>query len=137
MPPRTRLDPLVKWKERQVERAKLELAVRLKALAIAQERIAETAAQLERLPSQATSVDDLELLDRAVARGRADLETAKKEWAVADQALRKSQVGYAEVHRQAETFRRANERQRAVLIQEIERRERKTLDEIANLLHER
>jgi flagellar export protein FliJ len=137
MPPRTRLDPLVKWKEREVERAKLELAVRLKALAIAQERIAETAAQLERLPSQATSVDDLELLDRAVARGRADLETAKKEWAVADQALRKSQVGYAEVHRQAETFRRANERQRAVLIQEIERRERKTLDEIANLLHER
>jgi flagellar export protein FliJ len=137
MPPRTRLDPLVKWKEREVERAKLELAVRLKALAIAQERIAETEAQLGRLPSQATSVDDLELLDRAVARGRADLEAAKKEWSVADQALRLSQAGYAEIHRKAETFRRANERQRAVLIQEIERRERKTLDEIANLLRER
>ena len=135
--PKTRLDPLVKWKERQVERAKLELAVRLKALAIAQERISETVAQLGRLPSQATSVNDLELLDRAVARGRADLEAAKKEWAVADQALRQSQAGYVEVHRQAETFRRASERQRAVLIQEIERRERKTLDEIANLLRER
>ncbi len=137
MPPKTRLDPLVKWKEREVDRAKLALAMRLKALAIAQERIAETAAQLERLPSQATSVDDLELLDRAVARGRADLEAAKKEWAEADQALRKSQAAYAEIHRQAETFRRASERQRAALIQEIERRERKTLDEIANLLRER
>jgi flagellar biosynthesis chaperone FliJ len=137
MPPKTRLDPLVKWKEREVERAKLELAVRLKALAIAQERIAETAAQLGRLPSQATSVDDLELLDRAVARGRADLEVAKKEWSEADQALRKSQAAYADVHRQAETFRRANDRQRAVLVQEIERQERKTLDEIANLLRER
>jgi flagellar export protein FliJ len=137
MPLKTRLDPLVKWKEREVERAKLALAVRLKALAIALEHIAETSAQLGRLPSQATSVDDLELVDRAVARARADLEAAKKEWAVADQALRQSQAGYAEIHRQAETFRRANERQRAVLIQEIERRERKTLDEIANLLRER
>jgi flagellar biosynthesis chaperone FliJ len=120
-----------------VERAKLALAVRLKALAMAQERIAESSAQLGRLPTEATSVDELELLDRAVARGRSDLEAARKEWAEADQALRKSQAAYAEIHRQAETFRRANERQRALLIQEIERRERKTLDEIANLLRER
>jgi flagellar export protein FliJ len=134
---KTRLDPLVRWKEREVERAKLALAVRLKALAMAQERIAESSAQLGRLPTEATSVDELELLDRAVARGRSDLEAARKEWAEADQALRKSQAAYAEIHRQAETFRRANERQRALLIQEIERRERKTLDEIANLLRER
>jgi flagellar export protein FliJ len=134
---KTRLDPLVRWKEREVERAKLALAVRLKALAMAQERIAESSAQLGRLPTEATSVDELELLDRAVARGRSDLEVARKEWAEADQALRKSQAAYAEIHRQAETFRRANERQRALLIQEIERRERKTLDEIANLLRER
>ncbi len=137
MPPKTRLDPLVRWKEREVERAKLALAVRLKALAIAQERISENLARLGRLPSEATSVDELDLLDRAVARGRADLEAARKEWAEADQSLRQSQAAYAEIHRQAETFRRANERQRAALIQEIERRERKTLDEIANLLRER
>jgi len=137
MPLKTRLDPLVKWKEREVERAKLGLAVRLKALAVAQERIAEISGQLGRLPSQATSVDELELLDRAVARGRSDLEAAKKEWAAADQELRRSQEAYAQIHRQAETFRRANERQRAVLIQEIERQERKTLDEIANLLRDR
>jgi flagellar export protein FliJ len=137
MPPKTRLDPLVRWKEREVERAKLALAVRLKALAIAQERISESSARLGRLPSEATSVDELDMLDRAVARGRADLEAARKEWAEADQSLRQSQAAYAEIHRQAETFRRANERQRAALIQEIERRERKTLDEIANLLRER
>jgi flagellar export protein FliJ len=134
---KTRLDPLVRWKEREVERAKLALAVRLKSLAIAQEHIAETSAQLGRLPTAATSVDELDLLERAIARGRADLDAARKEWAEADQALRKSQAAYAEIHRQAETFRRANERQRAALIQEIERQERKTLDEIANLLRER
>jgi len=134
---KTRLDPLVKWKEREVERAKVALAARLKALAVAQEKLEDTAAQLAKLPAHATSADELDLLERASARGRADLEAAKKEWASADQALRQSQQAYADVHRQAETFRRASDRQRAVLVQEIERRERKTLDEIANLLRER
>jgi len=134
---KTRLDPLVKWKEREVERAKLALAERLKALAMAQERVEGTSAQLGKLPSQATSADELDLLERAVARGRADLAAARQEWASADQALRQSQRAFAEIHRQAETSRRASDRQRAALIQEIERRERKTLDEIANLLHER
>jgi flagellar export protein FliJ len=137
MPLKTRLDPLVKWKEREVERAKLALAERLKALAIAQERIGEAQAQLARLPASVTSVDDLELIERAVARGRSDLDAARKQWAEADQSLRKSQEAFTQVHRQAETFRRASERQRALLIQAIEKQERKTLDEIANLLRER
>jgi flagellar export protein FliJ len=137
MPPKTRLDPLVKWKEREVERAKLALAERLRTLAVAQERIEEAQAQLGRLPAQVTSVDELELIERAVARGRADLDAARKQWAEADQLLRKSQEAFTQVHRQAETFRRASERQRALLIQAIEKQERKTLDEIANLLRER
>jgi hypothetical protein len=134
MAPKTRLDPLVKWKERELDAARRALAARLKALADTRERIEKAQRDLTALPRGATNVDQLELIDRAVVRARKDLERATAEAEVAAKAVATAQVAVTEVHRRVEIFRRASERQRTVLIQEAERSERRTLDELALLL---
>ena len=53
---------------------------------------------------------------------------------MAGKAVKVAQDAVTEVNRRVEMFRRANERQRAALVQEAERAERKTLDELALLL---
>jgi flagellar export protein FliJ len=133
-PPKTRLDPLVQWKEREMETARAQLAERLKALAEAREVVLAREATLAGLSSAITSSDEADLLERAAARARVDIARAAEAVKAATAALEKSQLAYVQAHRRLETFRRANERQRTALIAEIEREERRTLDELANLL---
>lgn len=132
--PKTRLDPLVQWKERELEKARALLAARLKALSQARQAVASAGERLAGLSTQVTSSDEAELLERAAVRARADIAAAENEVKLATSALEKSQAAYTEAHRRLETFRRANERQRAAMVADIEREERRTLDELANLL---
>ncbi len=134
MAPKTRLDPLVKWKERELDAARRLLAERMQALASARARAEAAASELTKLPTQAKTIDDFALFEGAAAHARKQVALATAEAEVAGKAVKVAQDAVTEVNRRVEMFRRANERQRAALVQEAERAERKTLDELALLL---
>jgi len=133
VPPKTRLDRLVHFRERSEETA-------LQDLAQAQSRrdlAARTLAGLRlraRADERAPGAAELWVLEE-VAHLRALRQVQRAEGELAA-ALRKEQVaraGYGVAHRNAEVVRKAQEKKRAEILAERERRERKALDELATL----
>jgi flagellar export protein FliJ len=133
--PATRLDVVVKLRERDEEKARLALAE--------SERAAKAAAEAARRAAEQTRKDHRGSGTAAlwemqeVAHGRAlhDAAEAAKAAGLADQHLVKTRSQYSSAYKRAETIRRVAETRRSELIAEIEGRERKELDELGVLLH--
>lgn len=133
MPPKTRLDRLVTFRERSEDSALQNLARAQSSRDVAARTLAGLRVQAradEREPGAA----ELWVLEE-VAHLRALRQVQRAEGELAA-ALRKEQVaraGYGAAHRNAEVARKAQEKKRAEIVGERERRERKALDELATL----
>ncbi len=131
---KTRLDAVVKLRERAEDSTKI-------ALARARKEVAEAQAALERLRERARA-DDREAGDaadweiRQRARDRALAEIKKAEEAVRQLKSREAAArqAYEAAHRQLEAVRRVAENKRAEMRREAERKDRKAMDEIAGIL---
>ena len=137
MPFKTRLDAVVKLRQRAEDAAKL-------ALARARKDVAEAGAELERLRARARQDDRAagcaaEWEVRQRARDRALAEIEKAEEALRQLRAREAEArnGYETAHRQLEAVRRVAESKRAEMAREADRKDRKTMDEIAGILHGR
>jgi flagellar export protein FliJ len=133
--PATRLDVVVKLRERDEEQARAALAESERAAKAAAEA-ARRAAEQTRKDSRTSGSAALWVMHDA-AHGRAlhDAAEAEKVSGAADQHLVKSRSQYSSAYKRAETIRRVAETRRSELIAEIEGRERKEFDEIGVLLH--
>jgi flagellar biosynthesis chaperone FliJ len=134
MATRTRLDRIVQLKERTEDHA-------LENLARAQSSLGRAAARLAGLRQEARSdgrgmampADMLVFEEHAHVRALQALRTAERELAG---AMRKEQIaraGYVAAFRSAEALRRAQEKKRAEIEDEWERRDRRAEDELATL----
>jgi flagellar FliJ protein len=133
VPPKTRLDRLVTFRERSEETA-------LQTLARAQGSRDQAARTLAGLRRQAREDErekgsaELWVLEE-VAHLRALRQVAHAETDLAA-AMRKEQsarAGYTAAHRKAEVARKVQDKKRVEIVTERERRERKALDELATL----
>ncbi|HTN54125.1 MAG TPA: hypothetical protein VML50_17080 [Anaeromyxobacter sp.] len=133
MAPRTRLDRLVSVRERSEDSALETLSRAQRGVARATERLAglrETARADRRQPGVADLWAVEEIAHIRVLRA---VEAAEGDVAKALRTERAAQSGYVDARRSAEVVRRAQEKKRAELRDDRERRERKALDELATL----
>lgn len=135
MKPATRLDVVVKLRERDEEKARTALAD--------SERAAKDAAEAAKLALETTRRDSRsrgnaalwQLHDAAHGRALHDAAEAAKVAGAADLHLVRSRDHYSSAYKRAETIRRVAESRRSEIIAEAEGRERKELDELGVLLH--
>jgi flagellar export protein FliJ len=129
-PPKTRLDPLVKLKERAEERARRNLAKASQDLALIQSKL-DQLRQLAAKDSQVSgSAADWELRDVAHARALSDIRKAEEGVAAAARREQTAREAYGAAYRELDAIRRAAEARRSELMLELETRERKELDEL-------
>lgn len=131
--PKTRLDRLVRLKERSAQGALANLAHARSSLGRAQQRRmgALAAARNDgRAPGEAA----LWVLEEAVHhRALQALKAAEGQLSAAADGERSALDAYGAAHRQADVVRRVAERRRAELARERERTDRRGLDELATL----
>ncbi len=134
---KTRLDAVVRVRERSEDAAKVALArarMEVTRAASGLERLRERARHEDR---QAGSAAQWEI--RQAARDRAVAEIKRAEEAL--RALEAREVAarqaYEAAHRELEAVRRVAESKRAEMAREAGRKERKAMDEIAAILHGR
>jgi flagellar export protein FliJ len=133
--PGTRLDVVVKLREKDEDRAKKALAESERALRQAEaeheQAIAATRVDLRVSGSAA----DWQLLDAAHGRALFEAAHAARAKVVAHQKHESSREQYASAYKRAETIRRVAETRRAEIAAEAEAKDRKELDELGVLLH--
>lgn len=131
--PRTRLDRLVQVRERGEDTALHNLARAQASLGRVTERLAGLR-QEARVDGRGRGTAHLWMVEEAAhVRALHDVRGAERELA---QALRKEQsarAGYATAQRDAEVARRVQEKKRAELRVERERREARAIEELATL----
>lgn len=133
MAPSTRLDPVVKLREREEQEARLRLADAIRKTAEARQALLDArlraAADL-----RATGVAALwAMVEDSHARAIREVKrlAAEVDRAVAEEERVRAE--YVAAHRAAEAVRRVRETRREELRTEAARRERKELDELASL----
>jgi len=133
MVPKTRLDKLVMIRERTEDTA-------LENLARAQTSLGRAAARLAGMRQAASSdgrgagVAELWALEEnAHARALQALRVAERELSGAMRKEQQARVGYVTAFHNAEAIRRAQEKKRAEVTEEWDRRERRDEDELATL----
>ncbi|HEY0713833.1 MAG TPA: hypothetical protein VGF45_14230 [Polyangia bacterium] len=135
MKPATRLDVVVKLRERDEEQARRALADSERAAKAAAEAARHAAEHARKDHRGAGSAAFWQMHDAAHGRALHEAAEAEKAAGMAEQHLVKSRGQYSSAYKRAETIRRVAETRRSELIAEIEGRERKELDEIGVLLH--
>ncbi|MGC3998705.1 MAG: hypothetical protein QM767_15110 [Anaeromyxobacter sp.] len=132
-PPKTRLDRLVTVRERTEESALETLARAQTGRDHAAQRLAG-AQQSARVDARAPGAAELWLLEEhAHVRALQQVARAREQLAQAETHEATARAGYTAAHRQAEVARRAQEKKRAEIVSDREKRERKALDELATL----
>jgi flagellar export protein FliJ len=132
---KTRLDVVVKLRERDEESARTVLADSERALRQAEEEAVRTL-EATRLDLRVSgSAADWQLLDAAHGRALYDAAVAANAAHAAAQHHEKSREVYSSAYKRAETIRRVAETRRAELIAEAEGKDRKEMDELGVLLH--
>jgi flagellar export protein FliJ len=137
VPPKTRLDAVVKIRERDEDTARIQLSedqrrqlAAIKALDEAKERTRHDA----RTSGRAM---DWDLADRAHQRALLDARLAEHAVKAADEKVGSSRANYVGAYAKAEAMRRIVETRRAEIVKEHEKKEAKHLDEMATLLFSR
>lgn len=132
--PATRLDRLVRFRERAEEDAFVDLATAQRDLRAAVERLedAVAAARADRRGSGSAALWDLhEAANRRALQG---LRVRQGEVGAAQERCDVASSGYRDARQDAEVMRRAAERKRADLRRALELRERRAADATATLL---
>jgi len=130
---RTRLDRLVKLRERGEEEALASLGKAQVELRAARERL-EAAERAARADGRARgSAAHFELEEAARRRLLQAVRSAAEAVAAAEKQEAAAADAYRAARQEAEAMRRAAERKRGELLAEADRRERRSTDEIATL----
>jgi flagellar export protein FliJ len=137
MPPATRLDPLLKLKEREQQRRLVDLSNATRALQAAQQRVEDLRRAAARSDLQSGPVELWMLREESHQRALRELQRAREAVTATDKACQVARAAFLTAKRTVETFRKATERKRAEIVREIERSEQKTLEEMAALLAHR
>ena len=131
--PKTRLDKLVQVRERGEDTALENLARAQSSLGRATERLAGLR-QEARTDGRSRGSAQLWVLEEAAhVRALHDVRTAEREVATALKKEQQARLGYTAAHRDAEVARRVQEKKRAEIRDEREKREQRSLDELATL----
>jgi flagellar export protein FliJ len=131
--PKTRLDKLVQVRERGEDAALENLARAQTSLGRATERLAGKR-QEARSDGRGRGAAELWVVEEAAhVRALQDVRTAEREVSTALKKEQAARVGYTAAHRDAEVARRVQEKKRAEIRDEREKREQKSFDEIATL----
>lgn len=131
--PKTRLDKLVQVRERGEDTALENLARAQSSLGRATERLAGLR-QEARSDGRSRGDAQLWVLEEAAhVRALHDVRTAEREVATALKKEQQARLGYTAAHRDAEVARRVQEKKRAEIRDEHEKREQRSLDELATL----
>lgn len=133
MPPKTRLDRLVNVRERSEESALQTLARAQSTRDVAAQRLAGLRLRA-RSDDRGPGTAELWVLEEfAHLRTLRQVQRAEGDLAAALRREQTARVGYSAAHRNAEVARRAQDKKRAEIVADRERRERKALDELATL----
>lgn len=137
MKPPIRLDAVVKLREKDEEKVRIELAEAQRAATAAQTAAAAARARAradERGGGMAALWD---LAEHAHFRALREAAHAEKLAAAAGERLTTTRQKYATAYKKAETIRRVANARRAEIVAEADSKERKELDEIGTLLYVR
>jgi flagellar biosynthesis chaperone FliJ len=135
--PAIRLDAVVKLREKDEERVRVELAEAQRA-ATAAERAATTARLRAREDERGRGMAaEWDLADHAHFRALREAVVAERAHHTACERLTTTRQKYATAYKRAETIRRVADARRADIVAEADSKERKELDEIGMLLHVR
>ncbi len=135
--PATRLDAVVKLRERDEDKARLELADAQRKTAAAEAEL-RTAEEKARRDERASGTAALWLMaDAAHARALVEARQAERVVRTAHEQLGASRQRFSSAHARAEAMRRVAETRRAEIISEADAKERKGQDEMAMLLYMR
>jgi flagellar export protein FliJ len=135
--PRIRLDAVVKLRERDEDKAQRELAEAQRQARDAQERLAQAEQQARRDERRKGSAAHWDLVDHAHARALYEARQAERAAQTATEKVGSSRTEYLGLRARAEAVRRVVQVRRTELAEEAESAERKHLDELATLLHDR
>jgi len=133
LPTKTRLDRLVNVRERSEETALQDLARAQSTRDLAARHLAGLRMQAQ-ADGRAPGAAELWVLEEfAHLQTLRRVQRAETDLAAAQRKEQQARSGYTAAHRSAEVVRRAQEKKRAELDADRERRERKALDELATL----
>lgn len=131
MAPKTRLDPLVRMRERGEDHALESLARAQQALSRTRDRLR---AMNERAAADGRGAGEAAMWaveESAHARAMQDARAVERELAQAHGAERAARAAYERAWRDAEATRRLREKLRQDLLQDAQKREQRALDELA------
>ena len=133
MPPKTRLDAVVKIRERDEDTARIQLAEAQRKELAARKALDEAKARARHDARTSGRAVDWELADRAHQRALLDARLAEHAANAASEKVGTSQKAYVGAYAKAEAMRRVVETRRADIIREDEKADAKRLDEMATL----
>jgi len=131
--PRTRLDKVVQVRERAEDAALVGLARAREQVERAQCRLSSAVEASQRDARAVGPVELWQLEELQHRRALQAVRTAQHEVQRAAQQEAQALDGYSSARRGTEIVRRVQERRRAEILGEMEKRERKEIDEIATL----
>lgn len=131
---RTRLDTVVRLREREEEKAAQAVAKAESAVRVAADRRDEARARQMRDLRARQDVAHWETSELAHHRALVDEKKAEKELEQARRSAGQVRATYTSVHQRAEVVRRVSDARRLEAVREENRVEAKQLDEVASLL---
>jgi flagellar export protein FliJ len=137
VPPKTRLDAVVKLRERDEDRARRELAEAQRQAQAAEQALRDAETRARHDARSSGTAADWALADHAHARALVEARQAERAAKAATDRLGSSRSHYVGMRARAEAVRRIVEVRRAEIVSQAETAERKQLDEIATLLFNR
>jgi len=134
---RTRLDTVVKVKEREEARAAQEVAHAEATVRTAQDRLAEATERAQADFRARHDVAHWETQELAQHRALAEARKAQREVEQARLKAQEVRAVYTHAHQSAEVVRRVSDARRDEARREADRLESRQLDEVASLLFQR
>jgi flagellar export protein FliJ len=131
---RTRLDTVVRLRERDEEKAAQAVAKAENAVRVAQQKVEAAHDRAMADFRQKNDIAQWELQELAQHRALAEEKKAQREAELAKQAALKSRGVYTTAHQRAEVVRRVADSRREDAQREENRAETKQLDDVAGLL---
>jgi flagellar biosynthesis chaperone FliJ len=131
--PRTRLDAVVKVRERDEERALEKLVEARRAAQASQQQLEAARRQALRDERSGGPAFEWDMVELAHRKALTDVRAAEQRVKTATRAESLARDGHVAAHSRAEAVRRVAEARREELIQEQERIERRRTDELAAL----
>jgi flagellar export protein FliJ len=137
VPPKTRLDAVVKVREREEDTARIQLSEDQRKQLAAAAALEEAKARARHDARTSGRAVDWDLADRAHQRALLDARLAEHAANAATEKVGNSRDKYVAAYAKAEAMRRVVETRRADIIKEREKAEAKRMDEMATLLFAR